>query len=58
MDERRKLYIIGIFANLDTEKKGEVTINFLKSKYNAKKHPEVLNGTKSQEEAFEQFSIL
>ena len=55
LDERRKLYIIGIFANLDTEKKGEVTINFLKSKYNAKKHPDVLNGTKSQEEAFEQF---
>jgi len=55
LDERRKLYIIGIFANLDTEKKGEVTISFLKSKYNAKKHPDVLNGTKSQEEAFEQF---
>ena len=55
LDERRKLYIIGIFANLDTEKKGEVTISFLKSKYNAKNHPDVLNGTKSQEEAFEQF---
>ena len=55
LQERRKLYIVGIFANIDTEKKGEVSIQSLKNMYNTKYHPEVLNGTKSQEDAFEQF---
>ena len=55
LDERRKLYIIGIFSKIDTEKKGEVSLQLLKNMYNAKNHPDVLNGTKSQEEAFEQF---
>ena len=55
LQERRKLYIIGIFANIDTEKKGEVPIQALKNIYNSKYHPDVLNGIKSQEDAFEQF---
>ena len=55
LQERRKLYIVGMFANIDTEKKGEVSIQALKNMYNAKYHPDVLNGTKSQEDAFEQF---
>ena len=55
LQERRKLYIVGMFANIDAEKKGEVSIQALKNMYNAKYHPDVLNGTKSQEDAFEQF---
>ena len=55
LQERRKLYIIGIFENIDIEKKGEVSIQKLKNMYNSKYHPDVLNGTKSQEDAFEQF---
>ena len=55
LDERRKLYIIGIFSNIDTEKKGEVSIPLLKKMYNCKHHPDVLNGTKTQEEIYEQF---
>ena len=55
LDERRKIYIVGIFSNIDTEKVGEVSIQLLKNIYNTKNHPDVLNGTKSQEEAYEQF---
>ena len=55
LDERRKLYIIGIFSNLDIEKTGEVSISLLKNMYNCKHHPDVLNGTKTQEEVYEQF---
>ena len=55
LDERRKIYIVGIFSNIDTEKAGEVSIQLLKNIYNTKNHPDVLNGTKSQEEAYEQF---
>jgi len=55
LQERRKLYIIGIFANIDNEKKGEVSIQTLKNMYNSKYHPDVLNGTKNQKDAFEQF---
>ena len=55
LDERRKLYIIGIFSNLDTEKTGEVSISLLKNIYNCKHHPDVLNGTKTEEEVYKQF---
>ena len=55
LDERRKIYIIGIFSNIDKEKKGSVSIELLKNIYNTKYHPDVLNGIKTQQEAFEQF---
>ena len=55
LDERRKLYIIGIFSNIDTEKTGKVSIPLLKNMYNCKYHPDVLNGTKTEEEVYEQF---
>ena len=55
LDERRKLYIIGIFSNIDIERAGSVSIELLKNIYNTKYHPDVLNGIKTQEEAFEQF---
>ena len=33
----------------------KIRYNYQKNMYNTKYHPEVLNGTKSQEDAFEQF---
>ena len=55
LEEQRKLYIVEVFSNLDKEQTGKVQIDTLKNLFNAKKHPEVINGTKSQEEVFEQF---
>ena len=55
LDEKRKIIIFTIFENIDTEKKGEVSIESLKGMFNAKNHPDVLKGTKSQEGVFEQF---
>jgi Ca2+-binding EF-hand superfamily protein len=55
LDTRRKLYISGIFSNIDTEETGAVSIQTLKNIYDSKKHPDVVNGTKRPEEAYEQF---
>ena len=55
LEEQRKLYIVEVFSNIDKEQTGKVQIDSLKNLFNAKKHPEVINGTKSQEEVFEQF---
>ena len=55
LDDKRKSYITKIFSNIDSEKKGEVSINNLKNIYDAKNHPDVLNGKKSEEEIYNQF---
>ena len=55
LDEQRKLYIIEVFSKIDTEQKKKISIQLLKNMFNAKKHPEVINGTKSKEEILEQF---
>ena len=55
IDERRKLFVVGKFANMDTEKKGMLSVNLLKNMYNSKQHPDVLLGTKSEKEVFDQF---
>ena len=55
LDERRKLYIIGIFSDIDTEKTGEVSLQLLKNIFNSKYHPDFLNGTKTEEEVYDQF---
>ena len=54
-DEQRKLYIAEVFSNIDTEQTRKVSIQLLKNIFNAKRHPEVINGTKSKEEVLEQF---
>ena len=55
LDDKRKAYINEIFSNIDTEKKGEISVNTLKNLYNFKNHPEVLNGKKTAEEIYNQF---
>ena len=55
LDEQRKLYIDEIFSNIDSEQTKKISIELLKNTFNAKRHPEVINGTKSQEEILEQF---
>ena len=55
LDEKRKIIIITIFEYIDSEKKGEISIQLLKGIFNAKNHPDVLKGIKSQEGVFEQF---
>ena len=55
LNEQRKLYIIEVFSKIDTEQKKKISIQLLKNMFNAKKHPEVINGTKSKEEILEQF---
>ena len=53
--EQRKLYLVEIFSKMDTEQTNKISIQLLKNIFNAKRHPEVINGTKSKEEVLEQF---
>ena len=55
LNEQRKLYIVEVFSKIDTEQTKKISIQLLKNTFNAKKHPEVINGTKSKEEILEQF---
>ena len=57
LNEQRKLYIEQIFSKIDKEQTNKISINLLKNMFNSKKHPEVINGTKSEEEVFEQFCL-
>ena len=55
LNEQRKLYIEQIFSKIDKEQTKKISIDLLKNTFNSKKHPEVINGLKSEEEVFEQF---
>ena len=55
LDDKRKDFIKQIFSNIDNDKKGEISINSLKNLYNAKNHPDVLDGKKSEQEIYNQF---
>ena len=55
LDNKRKKIINDIFGNIDTEKKDEIFVNRLKNLYNAKNHPDVLDGIKTEEEIYNQF---
>ena len=55
LNEQRKLYIVDLFSKIDTEHTNKISIQLLKNTFNAKRHPEVINGTKSLEEVLEQF---
>ena len=55
LDEKRKIIIVTIFEKIDSGKKGKISIQSLKEIFNAKNHPDVLKGIKSQEGVFEQF---
>jgi len=55
MSERRKALVRQVFSILDANKSGVIEIQDLKNKYNMRKNPEVLNGKKSEEEAYGEF---
>ena len=55
LNDKRKIYLNKIFKILDTEKKGEISINKLKNTFDAKNHPDVLNNNKSEDEIYNQF---
>ena len=55
LTEHRKLVIVSKFAKIDVNKLGEIPINYLKSFYNAKNHPDVISGKYSEEDIFNHF---
>ena len=57
MNEERKLYVLNKFDIIDKQKKGEININFWKIIYknNAKYHPDVIRGIKTEDIIYNQF---
>ena len=55
LNDRRKLYLNKVFKVLDSEKKGEISINKLKNTFDAKNHPDVSDNIKSEDEIYNQF---
>ena len=55
LTEHRKLVIVSKFAKIDVNKQGEIPINYLKSFYIAKNHPDVISGKYSEENIFNHF---
>ena len=55
MNERRKKIILQAFKVLDKTGKGVVDLDDIRNNYNAKMHPDVLNGKKTEEEVLAEF---
>ena len=55
LDNKRKACLNEIYSNLDTEKKGEISVNTLKNIYNYRNHPDVLEGKKTPDEIYNKF---
>ena len=55
LDDKRKEIINEVFSYIDNDKKGEIPLNNLKNIYNAKDHPDVLDGNKTEQEIYNQF---
>ena len=55
MTEFRKNLVNQVFNKLDINGNGEISFEELQAKYNAKNHPEVLNGRKTEEEVLKEF---
>ena len=55
INERRIIYLNKVFKHLDTDKKGEISINKLKNSYIAKNHPDIINNNKTEDEIYNQF---
>jgi Ca2+-binding EF-hand superfamily protein len=55
MNERRKKIALQAFAKLDKDGSGVLEINDIKYVYNAKMHPEVRAGKKTEEDVFGEF---
>ena len=55
MNDRRKKVALLAFDKLDTDKSGIVEINEIKYLYNAKQHPDVKSGKKTEEDVYGEF---
>ena len=55
MNDFRKNLVNDVFNKLDINGNGEISFDELQSKYNARNHPEVLNGRKTEEEVLKEF---
>ena len=55
LDDKRKEIINEVFSYIDNDKKGEISLTNLKNIYNAKNHPDVLDGNKTEQEIYNQF---
>lgn len=55
MNNFRKLIIEKVFAKLDIDKQGKIPYNAIIENYNIDKHPEVLNGQRTKQEALARF---
>ena len=55
MPPQRKKLVDQAFNKLDTDKSGVVDLNEIKSQYNAKQHPDVKKGKKTEDEVLAEF---
>ena len=58
MNNFRKQVVQRVFEKLDNEKNGKVSFDVIRNSYNADKHPEVLNGYRTQPEILSRFIDL
>jgi Ca2+-binding EF-hand superfamily protein len=49
MNQNRKKFVAQAFKKLDKDGSGSIDINDIKGVYNAKKHPDVVSGKKTEE---------
>ena len=55
MNDFRKNLVNKVFNKLDINGNGEISFDEIQAKYNAKNHPEVLSGKKTEEEVLQEF---
>ena len=55
MNNLRKNLVSKAFDKLDTDKSGVVDMDEIKKLYNCKKHPDVINGKKTEDEVYAEF---
>ena len=55
MNDFRKNLVNDVFNKLDINGNGEISFDEIQSKYNAKNHPDVLSGKKTEEEVLKEF---
>jgi Ca2+-binding EF-hand superfamily protein len=55
MNDRRKKVVLQAFDKLDTDKSGIVEVNELKYLFNAKSHPDVKSGKRTEEDVYGEF---
>jgi Ca2+-binding EF-hand superfamily protein len=55
MNDKRKMIVTLAFKKFDSDSNGSINIEDLKGKYNAKNHPDVKMGKKSEEDVLYEF---